>query len=152
MEIETLQAQAKQIEFVKSEVSDLEKQRAAIPTQTRTVRIERSNCIAIGSQFAAKSGSSVTCREIPITEQFYTSDDLGRVNNINSQIAFKNQQIAQQTELLRASIQAFEAKQKADIQAFNENQTTQQAIFEAQNKKADMKKLLALLGIALVIG
>lgn len=82
------------VEQIQAEINQLKSQISSIPMQTRTLRIERTNCINLGSPIAAKSGTTQTCREIPITESYYTPQDQSQVMDLQSQIAVKESQIS----------------------------------------------------------
>lgn len=81
------------VEQIQAEINQLKSQISSIPLQTRTLRIERTNCISLGSQYAAKSAESMTCREIPIIESFYNPQDQNTVSELNNQIAIKQTEI-----------------------------------------------------------
>lgn len=81
------------VEQLENQLSNLRSQIDNVPTQLRTVRIERTNCINLGSQFAAKSIATQTCREIPIFESYYTPQDQNTLLDLQNQFAIKKAEL-----------------------------------------------------------
>lgn len=83
------------IEDIQAQIDSVKSQIAQVIPQTRTLRIERTNCINLGSPFAAKSaGFGQTCREIPITESFFDSNQQATLRPLNETLAQLEEQLS----------------------------------------------------------